>query len=70
MTQTELYVRLVLAAAPPLVCLAWRSEGSLGVPWMARLSVVSGLLFGASALFDPLALWGAVPWLLVTIFEQ
>ena len=69
MSQTELYVRLILTLAPLIVCLAWRAEGSLGVPQMTRLTTLSGLLFGASGLFGPLAIWGAVPWLLVTSFR-
>ncbi len=69
MSQTELYVRLVLCVAPPLVCLAWRSEGSLGVPWLARLSVLSGILFGLSGLISPLAVWGVLPWLLLTSYR-
>lgn len=69
MTATEIYVRGVLAVAPLLVCLAYKTEGSLGVPWVARASVLSGVLFGASVLRPELAVWGAVPWLLVTVFR-
>ena len=68
MTETEIYVRAVLAVAPLLVCLAWRTEGVL-VAWKGRLALASGLLFGASALLPALAVWGAVPWLGVSCVE-
>lgn len=63
----ETYVRVVLASAPLLVCLAWRLEARSGPP--ATLAWLAGFLFAASVLVSPLAVWGALPWLLVSIWR-
>lgn len=63
----ETYVRVVLAIAPVMVCLAWRLEPRQGPP--RSLAWLCGALFGASVLVPPLAVWGALPWLGVCLWR-
>lgn len=57
----EDYVRLVLATAPLLVCLAWDSERSL-IQGRA-FTIGAAFLFSASVMVSKVSVWGAVPWL-------
>jgi hypothetical protein len=59
----ETYVKVVLAMAPLVVCLAWSAEG--GLSHRRRVTVAAALLFAGSVFVPPLAVWGVLPWLAV-----
>ena len=62
---SEDYVRLILALAPLVVCLAFSLEESW---WLGRrrwVCLVAATLFGASVFGGPLAIWAAFPWMFV-----
>lgn len=58
----EGYVRLVLALAPLVVCLAWSCEARLSRP-----ALLAASLFAAGVWLEPLAVWAALPWLLLCL---
>lgn len=60
----EAYVKIVLATAPLLVCLAWRCEGD-----RRKECGLAALLFSGSVLLPGMAVWGAIPWLLLTLWR-
>ena len=62
---SEDYVRLILALAPLVVCLAFSLEESW---WLGRrrwVCLVAATLFGASVFGGTFAVWGALPWMFV-----
>ena len=64
---SENYVRLVLAVAPFLVCLANSLERQLWSKVWARISLGSGILFSLSVLLSPLKIWACLPWLVLCL---
>lgn len=58
------YVKLILALAPLVVCLALSLEGR---GWSARLWWGAATLFALSVWWKPFAVWAALPWLLLTV---
>lgn len=63
----EGYVRLVLALAPFVVCLAWMSEGM--APRRLSAALLVAAFFGASLFVPPLFVWGTVPWILLCLLQ-
>lgn len=64
---SENYVRLVLAVAPFLVCLAFSLEPRL---WKGRWPVAylfSAALFSVSVFGPIFSVWGCLPWLLLSV---
>lgn len=62
---SEDYVRLILALAPLVVCLAFSLEESW---WLGRrrwVCLVAATLFGASVFGGTFAVWAALPWMFV-----
>ena len=62
----ETYVRGVLAMAPLVVCLAWSCEPDRvprALPWLCAAS------FGLSLFLSPLQVWGALPWLALSLWQ-
>ena len=64
---SEFYVRVILATAPWVVCLAFSLETDYWSRRNGLFCCLAGLLFSASVVADPLRVWGALPWLVLTL---
>lgn len=60
---SENYVRLILALAPLVVCLAFSLDRQWWTKRTSILTLLCGLLFSASVWSSSFGVWGAVPWL-------
>lgn len=60
---SENYVRLILALAPFVVCLAFSLESELWKGRFRNAALLSATLFALSVFLSPFRIWAALPWL-------
>lgn len=66
---SETYVRVILAAAPLVVCLAFSLERQWWTPRRRALSLSCALLFSVAVFKGPVSVWGALPWLFLCLYR-